>query len=242
MISRPRLELENTGMEELGKKKLEQMAAEKHITDYFLHWEQLNKHLVKYKKGEMIALYGEITNKIFFLLSGSIRFTSINEDYEEFFFFDAVNEGLFGEVEYVLDIPSITQSEVMDDCYCIIIPTDVNKSLLDNDIKFQREIARVLARKYNDQRALSVDTETYSVDVRLAHYILYTNLSDELQDLTTIAKTLKCSYRQLLRVLNTFCQQKWLRHGFTKGTYFVINREDLKNHYIEKNIISGGAE
>ncbi len=188
----------------------------------------IKKKLVKYRKGEIIALYGENSDKLFFLLKGTIRFTSITDDYEEYFFFDATNEGLFGEVEYILNIPSITQSEVIDDCYCIIIPISENRYLLDCDLKFQKFVSQVLAKKYNDMRFIAMNTETHSLDVRLIKYLLSDNSVEIIDNITGMSKTLKCSYRQLLRVLKEFCSKGWIKHLSQKGKYKIINRKAMQ--------------
>ena len=67
-----------------------------------------------------------------------VRFTCTAYNFEEYFFFDAINSGLFGEVEYIMNIPLITQSEVLEDSECIVIPIKENKELLDNDLIFQK--------------------------------------------------------------------------------------------------------
>jgi len=209
-------------------KLLQQYSQMYRINSYFSDWKKIKKELVKYKKGEIIALYGEDSDKLFFLLKGTIRFTSITDDYEEYFFFDATNEGLFGEVEYVLNIPSITQSEVIDDCQCIVIPISKNRYLLDHDLKFQKFVSKVLAKKYNDMRFIAMNTETYSLDVRLIKYLLSDSSVEIINNITNISKTLKCSYRQLLRVLKDFCSKGWIKHLPQKGKYRIINRKAMQ--------------
>ena len=218
-------------MRALSKALLEEMSRKDNIQRYFSDWEHLKKQLILYRKGEIIVEFGDRSDKIFILLKGTIRVTSLNDDYEEYFFFDAKNEGLFGEVEYMLNIPSITQSQTMNECYCVEIPIRENKELLDTDIQFQKTISRVLAKKYNDFRISSVDIETYSVEVRLIRYLLRESTSDRIDDLTLIAKSLKCSYRQLIRVLKKFCSRGWLVHGSMKGVYLVKNRDALRKEY-----------
>lgn len=114
-----------------NEKRMDEYCKKYQIQSHFTDWNKLKKKLVKYKKGELIELYESKPDKLFFLVSGTIRFTCIAGNFEEYFFFDAINNGLFGEVEYIMDIPLITQSEVLEDCECIVIPIKENKEMLE---------------------------------------------------------------------------------------------------------------
>jgi len=218
-------------VKEQSRSLLETMTSDGTIRNHFSDWDRLEKKLVLYRKGEIVVEYGDETDKLFLLLKGTIRFTSQNDDYEEYFFFDATNDGLFGEVEYVLHIPSITQSQAMNNCYCVEIPVRRNRELLDSDIRFQTFVSRVLAKKYNDLRLSSVDIETYSVRTRVIRYLLRETSQNRIRNLGLIAKTLKCSYRQLIRVLQDFCAKGWIEHGNSKGVYLLKDREALRKEY-----------
>lgn len=210
------------------KAKIDQYCQKLDIGSHFSNWEKLDKKLVHYTKGELIVMYGECSDKLFFLVNGKIKFYCIADNYEEYFFFNAKNDGLFGEVEYVMGIPSITQSEVLEDCDCIIIPIEKNRHLLDDDLKFQTFITRILAQKYNDMRLNYVDVETFSLEERLARYLV-SQLDEELVDnLKQMSRVMRCSYRQLLRVIKKFCQMGYLERLSTKGKYRIADRDSLK--------------
>lgn len=209
------------------EKKLLEYCERYDISSHFTEWNALKKKLVRYKKGELIVMYGSITDKLFFLVSGAIRFSCIADNYEEYFFFNAKNEGIFGEVEYVMNIPSITQSEVIEECECILIPLKENRDLLDNDIKFQKFLTRILAKKYNDIRSKYMDIESYPLEIRLIRYLL-TDKNNNVENLGQIAKSINCSYRQLLRILKKFCDNSWMEHLEQKGKYRIVNREAME--------------
>ena len=208
--------------------RLEQYCQQFNIDSHFSHWEKMDKKLVHYSKGELIVMYGECSDKLFFLVSGKIKFYCIADNYEEYFFFNAQNDGLFGEVEYVMGIPSITQSEVLEDCECIIIPIEKNRLYLDNDLKFQTFITHVLAQKYNNMRLNYVDVETFSLEERLARYLDFQLECETINNLKQISKTIRCSYRQLLRIIQKFCQKGYLERMSTKGKYRITDRNALK--------------
>ena len=215
------------------KELLEYYCEQRDIAYHFTNWDGLVKKLVRYKKGEIIALYGDKADKLFFLVKGTIKFSCIADNYEEFFFFNARNEGLFGEVEYVMDIPLITQSEVMEECDCIVIPVEENRNLLDHDLKFQVFLTHILAKKYDDIRRHYMDIESYPLEVRFARYLFADRRSDTIEDLQQISRAIKCSYRQLLRIVKKFCENGWIRHMEQKGKYKIVDRkalEKLMNH------------
>lgn len=211
-----------------NEKKLQEYCERCDIGSHFSNWEALSKKLVCYKKGELIALYGAKSDKLFFLVKGTIRFSCIADNYEEYFFFNARNEGLFGEVEYVMDIPSITQSEVIEECECILIPIKENRSLLDNDLKFQIFLTHILAKKYNDTRSRYVDIESYPLEVRFARYLVVDRKEEGIGNLGQISKVMRCSYRQLLRIVKKFCEYGWIEHLEQKGKYRIVDREALE--------------
>ncbi|MDO4323587.1 MAG: cyclic nucleotide-binding domain-containing protein [Lachnospiraceae bacterium] len=218
-------------------KKLLQRYCEKYdICSHFSNWEALTKKLVRYRKGELIALYGDKADKLFFLISGTVKFSCIADNYEEYFFFDARNEGLFGEVEYVMDIPLISQSEVTEDCECIVIPIEENRHILDNDLKFQIFLTNILAQKYNDMRRRYMDIEAYPLEIRFVKYLLSDREGDDIGSLRQISGAIRCSYRQLLRVVKRFCERGWIEHLEQKGKYRITDREALERMLGEMEI------
>lgn len=212
--------------------RMERYCEKYEIHSHFSNWELLEKELVRYSKGEFIVPYGERSDKLIILVSGSVKFSCIADNYEEYFFFNARNEGLFGEVEYVMDIPSITQSEVLEESECILIPIQRNRSLLDQDLKFQRFLTHVLAQKYNDMRRNYVDVESFGLEERFARYLLSRN-EEELRDLKQVSAAIRCSYRQLLRIIKKFCENGYLERQEQKGKYRITDLEAIK-HVIKK--------
>lgn len=215
-----------------NKKKIKEMCDKCQVDLHFTNCNLMTKRFVHYEKGEIVAMYGAKSEKLFFLAQGTIRFSCIADNYEDYFFFDAFSNGLFGEVEYLIDIPIITQSEVVEACDCIEIPIKQNRNILDNDLKFQRFAGQVLAQKYNDIRKQNVNASAFSLRVRLAKYLCETCDEDlNISNLKLIAQNVRCSYRQLLRVMQYFCSVGWIEHLPAKGKYRIIDVKALE-HYV----------
>lgn len=218
-----------------NEKQINELCEKYQITLRFANWNYLAKELVHYQKGEIIAICGENYDRLFFLVKGSIRFTCVADNYEEYFFFDAYNNGLFGEVEYLLNIPSITQSEAIEDCDCIVIPINKNRKFLDNDLIFQNFLGQVLARKYNELRDSYMNAKVFFLRTRLAAYLINNaNCDTNISNLTQISKILRCSYRQLLREFKFFCEVGCLEHLNKKGKYKIANYEKLEAYTREE--------
>ena len=214
-----------------NEKRMDEYCKKYKIQSHFTDFKKLKKKLVEYKKGEIIELYGGKPDTLFFLVSGMVRFTCTAYNFEEYFFFDAINSGLFGEVEYIMNIPLITQSEVLEDSECIVIPIKENKELLDNDLIFQKFLGYVLAQKYNNLRNMYMNVETTSLKQRLAQWLYDTrNSSETLPNLNVLAKYLRCSYRHMLREVKFFCEIGCLERLNQKGKYRVKDYSILEKY------------
>ena len=81
-------------MKEQSRSLLETMTSDGTIRNHFSDWDRLEKKLVLYRKGEIVVEYGDETDKLFLLLKGTIRFTSQNDDYEDYLFLTVPTEEL----------------------------------------------------------------------------------------------------------------------------------------------------
>ena len=131
-----------------------------------------------------------------------------------------------------MGIPSITQSEVLEESECILIPIERNRKLLDQDLQFQKFLTHVLAQKYNDMRRSYVDVESFGPEERFVRYLLAREQA-LVCDLKQISIAIRCSYRQLLRIIQKFCELGYMVHLEKKGKYRVVNWEAIQ-HIIKK--------
>ncbi len=208
---------------------LEEHCKKYNISNYFSDWTRVEKSLVMYEKGELICSPGIELKNLIFLVKGKMKIYYLGESGEEFFLSFITDFVFLGDVEYVLKTSTESLAEAVTDVECILIPLNKNLSVLDQDIKFQKFINKSLADKFIQFSFGTFNKELYSLEIRLASYILFKLVNhDELKNINIISKQLRCSYRQLLRVIARFCEIGCLQKGLKKGMYIITNRELLK--------------
>jgi CRP-like cAMP-binding protein len=142
---------------------------------------------------------------------------------------------MLGDLEILNSNHAISNVQVIEETYCIGISFENVRKYLLEDAKFLRYICSSLGRKLIQCSNNSSINLLYSLENRLAGYILTTGeiiydqgreaiMFDE--NLTQIAELLGTSYRHLLRTLNSLCKKGILRKE--KQGYQVINMIELR--------------
>ncbi len=73
-----------------------------------------------------------------------------------------------------------------------------------------------------------MEIESYPLEVRFVRYLLENRDGDEIDNLRQIAGAIRCSYRQLLRVVKKLCDNGWIKHLDQKGKYRIMVRGALE--------------
>lgn len=186
--------------------------------------------LLLFKKNEFLCKEGEPLEYLLFLTDGKAKsFISLENGrnllicfYEDF--------EVMGDVELLSSQNASGSMQAVEDSYCIGIPMSfINPGLMD-DSRFLRFVCKSLGNKLHRGSHNSSINLLYPFESRLAGYILKTSEKTERinfeGNLTEIAELLATSYRHLLRVLDKFCEMKYLRKD--RGFYEVINYDELK--------------
>lgn len=189
---------------------------------YFFHYRKIEKSLVTFPKGSYLFYPGDAIDSIYFLANGTLRLTTLNENGGTHFITSFTDSGIFGDVEYLLKCPCISEIQAITDVCCIRIPLQINSLILEQDWLFYKHIAMSLAEKLRNSNYASLERNIYPLEQRLAKYILE-NCDDNfcISDLKTMSDSLYCSYRQLLRLMKEFCNKKYLQKGDIRGYYFI---------------------
>lgn len=133
-----------------------------------------------------------------------------------------------GEVEF------LNHHEVTNDVYalkntvCFRISVAQYEDILLHDLIFMRYLARTLSNRLyhaNHNTAISIN---YPVENRLASYLISSAQQLIIKDnFVQVAEMIGCSYRQLQRVLNDFCQCGYLCK-VKRGNYLITDESALK--------------
>lgn len=191
--------------------------------------------LLFYKKNEYIIKEEEEVKYLIFIVKGKAKVFATLSNGKSLLLCFYQGFKVLGDLEIIDSRKAVTNVQAIEDTCCIGISSDhVRKHLLE-DAKFLRYICSSLGNKlYQCSKNSSINI-LYSLENRLASYILTTDEKKEDnghtviifdENLTEIAELLGTSYRHLLRTLKTLCSKKIIRK---KNNYYeVIDEMELK--------------
>ncbi len=198
---------------------------EHYIEKYELHSilsEDMRKfmELFTYRRNEHIIRAGEQIEYLYFLVKGKAKVYATLSNGKSLLLCFYKGFRVLGELEILDSGRSVNNVQVIEDSCCIAIAAEhVGKYLLQ-DVRFLRFICDSLGDKlYQCSRNSSINL-LYSLESRLASYIVTTvekkgsnghtvMIFDE--NLTETAELLGTSYRHLLRTLKLLCSERLLR-------------------------------
>lgn len=214
------------------------------LMDKFILENNLNKvftidmkpymELFLFKKNEHICKDGEPIKYLFFLVQGKAKvYTSLSNGKALLLcFYDKFK--ILGDLEVFKHQSASTNSQVIEDTYCIGISLENVREYLLNDSKFLSFICISLGDKlYKCSKNSSINL-LYPLENRLASYILATGEKVSYGEdstiefnvnLTEVSELLGASYRHLLRTLKILCSKELLTKQ--NNNYYVIDEEKL---------------
>lgn len=186
--------------------------------------------LLLFKKNEFLCKEGEPLEYMMFLTEGKAKSYISLENGKNLLICFYEDFQVMGDVELLSAEKASGSMQAVEDSYCIGIPMSyINPGLMD-DSRFLRFICKSLGNKLHRNSHNSSINLLYPLESRLAGYILKTSeKTDRINfegNLTEIAELLATSYRHLLRVLDKFCEMKYLKKD--RGIYEVTDYENLK--------------
>lgn len=183
--------------------------------------------LHRFNKDEYIFTQFDKPNYVYFFVSGKAKVHQVNKNGSVTLIKFYVARDLVGDLE-LLDIAATSTSlQAMEEVHCIGINTGKYKDLLLNDVVFLKALATQLGRKLLEDTYNFSKNQTYTVENRLAAFILTSQVDGCFNEtLTEVADYIGTSYRHLLRVLATLCSSGYL----TKGScgYQILDLKKLE--------------
>ncbi len=211
----------------------------KYISKYDINsifTESLEEHmeLIAFEKGEYICREGEPIEYLLFFVKGKAK-VYINLENGKNLLLCFYNPFMaFGDLELISMEMASTNTEVVEEVYCIALPLNKVREELIEDSKFLRFICQSLSGKLKRESKNGSINLLYPLESRVASYIVATMehiKTDEesfqfKENLTAIAELLGTSYRHLLRTLNRMVEAKVLEK--IRGGYRVVDEETLR--------------
>jgi CRP-like cAMP-binding protein len=203
------------------------------IRQYFSHWDEYKKVLVRFPKNSMICMSGEALNCILILVEGSIDTRIISADGR--YSFVGTNRPLtiLGDIEFSGKY-GLTESECSSDTVCISISLSGERKLLEDDRKFLMYICRALAEKISDAVKDKYDTHFITSRKKLIRVILAVEKNKLVKcNWSDTAGTIGISYRQVMRILSGLVSKGLISRGKKIGEYMICDRKSLEKYYAE---------
>lgn len=192
-----------------------------HIDDYFESMTRLRFELVNFAKDEIILKEGENSDYIYFILVGRVKLYSCNVKRD--FGITYMSKGLVGDVQFVAETVSPYCVRAVNETLCMQLNVKGCRHRLMSDRSFLRYLTSQLAEKV--AFATSSENES-SVEMtsedRLYEYLKVSSEGELVtMSLREISPVMGVSYRHLIRMMNSLCDDGRLRHGGKKGEYYL---------------------
>lgn len=204
----------------------DQTMVEKLVEDYHIRTFFDTPHLVfcalSWNKGEVICSPLNAPEYLLFLVQGSIRMYDLHPDGTTSPVAVVSGFALVGDVEYVTNAKPRYYLEAAEDCVCVALPFAPYREALEQDVTFLHCMLEVMADKFTESTEQSFSAG--DLEERLLTYLREEAPEHKMEGVEPALCQLRCSRRQLQRVLSKLCQEgTLLRLG--KGRY-QLNTEE----------------
>lgn len=189
--------------------------------------------VVEFEPDEMIIEEGSCLHDLYYLISGKAKLF-LSHDNGRISLINFLNASCFiGEMELLEEGRCANGVKAISLCTCFAIHTDQCREKLLDDTKFLRYLCIFLSKKATDNTNNYSRNQSYSLDVRLADFILNTSVNSIYRERhTEAAEYLGVTYRHLLYVIADFVKKGILIK--TNQGYKIADMERLKDYCLLK--------
>ncbi len=183
----------------------------------------IEARVYRYCKGELITSPEKPLADVLFPVSGRAVIYGIRTGGTSFPVSDVKKGDVIGEMEFVDMVETPLFVEVKQTMECIAISSTKYRSQLSEDCIFLHTLLDSFSSKF--RRILETEGEAGDTEERVMNYMENIAPSHEIKDISNIVYTLRCSRRQLQRVLRALTEQgKIERIG--RGHYKLSSRRN----------------
>ncbi len=206
-------------MKVLGTEEAVRLVEQYHVAEFF-DTPDLPFRAFLYRSGEVITSPLNPLEDLLILVRGSVRICQLEESGEWKLIADVVRGcgQIFGDMEFACETPTSFFTEAVEECVCIALSMEECGERLHRDVRFLHRILRSMGEKvrYNlDQGICSA-----SLEERLLS-LFQDAPNHSLTGIEGTAQRLRCSRRQLQRVLKKMCEEGTLRRT-GRGQYRMV--------------------
>ena len=184
------------------RKQVEAWLREGNIPDQF-DTQGLPFRAYRYEKGELIVTPSRPMRHLLFLVAGRVLIYGIRRDGGMAPVDELDRPALLGDLEYCSGGHSAFYAQAKTQATFIALPADACRALLDRDLRFLHMLLRSYAQKLSI--FAFVDMAAPTIEERTLLYMPRQTPGHELNGTQAAAHQLRCSRRQLQRVLSALC-------------------------------------
>lgn len=172
-----------------------------------------------YKKGEYLCQPCEEEKSLQIVVDGQVSIYHIRDDGTKYSLTQGTGVFVLGDMEFYQPSPSLFFAEALSETVSIAIPLAQYRDTLKKDIRFLNFLVSVLSQKLFS--IACSDAANSSLTDRVLNHLKYHCENGLLYGLEKTAFQLRCSSRQLLRVM-TNLEQQGIVKKCGKGKYLLI--------------------
>lgn len=184
--------------------------------------------LCQFHKGDYLLYQGQVLDYLYILVEGKLKTSHTTANGLTVLNCFAKPISIIGEVEFLNQREVINDICALDAVKCLRISIELYQDILFHDSLFMRYLAQTISCKLYDTNHNSSISMNYPVENRLASYLISCEDHFIIEDnFVFVAEMIGCSYRQLQRVLNDFCQKKYMRK-IKRSCYEILDISALQ--------------
>lgn len=174
------------------------------IQDYF-DTKDLEFHANQYEKGELIASPYTALGQILFLIEGVVQIYSLRNDGGISPISQIAEFALLGDMEFCTKEKSPFFVEAKTTVVCLTLSIKKYQEALNQDLRFLHVLLQSFLNKLKIFSSINVVALT--IEERVLLYMKTLSTNGELQGVESATVQLRCSRRQLQRVLKKLCDE-----------------------------------
>lgn len=190
-----------------------------------IHLQTLNLEflLLHYQKNEFILSPDQPVHYLLFIAEGLIHIYDISSEGKKSPVTSETGQTLplLGDIEFSLRSGEPYFVEAVTEVTAVAIPIAASRQVLNQDVLFLQYLTTSLATKL--KRAGQIDIEAQSVQERVLIYMENIYPNGILRGVDNTAMQLRCSRRQLQRVLKDLCASGKIKK-IGRGTYQLVRK------------------
>lgn len=198
------------------------------LADMFTQRLQRAMRLESYAAGKRLFTQGDTADTICFLVQGKLKVSMLSPEGKRLILAFKSPFDIVGDIEYVRHCPFINTVEAVMDTVVIRIPNELVRAEMADNTAWLQFLLETITHKFEmKSRAMNFNL-LYSVDVRVASYLLSMTPEKPVIDSTSLvdmADLIGTSYRHLNRVLQQFERNGWIMKK--RGTITLLDRKAL---------------